>query len=153
MEMEGHAEPDADEVVRARPDGDTAADPDLTPPHTVKVTLPAQPRLIRVARLVASGLANELGFDVDRLDDVRLAVGEACGFAVQIGAKELDVTYALDERSLGVTIDAVLDSEEADPDTEYAALVAQVLTVAGSAHHIDRDHRRLSIGITFSDAS
>jgi hypothetical protein len=139
--------------MRTRPDGDPTTDPNVTSPQTVKVTLPAQPRLVRVARLVASGLANELGFDVDRLDDVRLAVGEACGFAVQIGAKEIDVTYALDERSLGVTIDAVLDGEGTDPDTEYAALVGQVLAVASSAHHIDRNHRRLSIGITFSDAT
>ena len=53
------------------------------------VTLPPQPRYIRIARLVGVGLANELGFGVDRLDDVRLAIGEACGFAVQIGASEV----------------------------------------------------------------
>ena len=53
------------------------------------VTLPPQPRFIRVARLVAAGLANELGFGVDRLDDVRLAIGEACALAVQVGARDV----------------------------------------------------------------
>jgi hypothetical protein len=125
---------------------------DATTSSKVVVTLPAQPRLIRVARLVASGLANELGFGVDRLDDVRLAVGEACGFAVQIGATEITLTYALDERSLGVTLDAVLDGTGAQPEDDYAALVGQVLAVACSAHHIDRADRRLLIGITFTDA-
>ena len=151
--MERHAEPDAQEVAVQEPGGGTVTDPTVTTAHKVTVTLPALPRLVRVARLVASGLANELGFGVDRLDDVRLAVGEACGFAVQSGAKEINLTYPLDERSLRVTIDAVLDGEAVEPEAEYAALVGQVLAVAGSAHHIDQDNRRLSIGVTFTDAS
>ena len=152
--MERHLEPDAPEAETLdQPDGSTVTDPMATTPSKVVVTLPARPRLVRVARLVATGLANELGFGVDRLDDVRLAVGEACGFAVQIGATEITLTYALDERSLGVTIEAVLDHEVAEPDAEYAALVGQVLAVACSEHHIDRDDRRLSIDVTFTDAT
>jgi serine/threonine-protein kinase RsbW len=145
--MERHLERDASETTI--PD---TRESDATTSSKVVVTLPAQPRLVRIARLVASGLANELGFGVDRLDDVRLAVGEACGFAVQIGATELTLTYALDARSLGVTLDAVLDGAGAEPEDDYAALVGQVLAVACSAHHIDRDDRHLLIGITFTDA-
>jgi Histidine kinase-like ATPase domain len=152
--MERHPEPDAQEATTLEgPDGTTVTDPTVTTAHTVRVTLPAQPRLVRVARLVASGLANELGFGVDRLDDVRLAVGEACGFAVQIGATEITLTYTLDERSLDVTIEAVLDGGGAEPEDDYAALVGQVLSVACSEHHIDRDDRRLYIGVTFTDAT
>jgi Histidine kinase-like ATPase domain len=152
--MERHVEPEAPEArALDEPDERPATDPIVTTQHKVVVTLPAQPRLVRVARLVASGLANELGFGVDRLDDVRLAVGEACGFAVQSGAREITLTYALDERSLGVTLDASLDGEDAEPAAEYSALVGQVLAVVGSEHHIDRDNRRLSIGVTFTDAA
>lgn len=152
--MERHIEPDASEAAAFdQPGGGMATGPMATTPSKVIVILPAQPRLVRVARLVASGLANELGFGVDRLDDVRLAVGEACGYAVQIGASEITVTYALDERSLGVTIDAVLNGGGAEPEDDYAALVDQVLSVACAEHHIDRDDRRLSIGVTFTDAT
>lgn len=152
--MERHLEPDPPEAdTLDRPGEGTVTGPAVTTPSKVIVTLPAVPRLVRVARLVASGLANELGFGVDRLDDVRLAVGEACGFAVQIGASEITLTYALDERSLGVTIDAVLDGGGAEPEDDYAALVGQVLAVACSEHHIDRDDRRLSIGVTFTNAT
>jgi Histidine kinase-like ATPase domain len=151
--MNRQVEPDAAEADAQEGPGGTVTDPIAAKPDTIIVTLPAQPRFVRVARLVASGLANELGFGVDRLDDVRLAVGEACGFAVQTGASEITVTYALDERSLGVSIDAVLDGEGAEPEAEYTALVGQVLAVAGSEHHIDRDNQRLSIGITFADAT
>jgi serine/threonine-protein kinase RsbW len=152
--MERHPERDASEAETIdRPGAGTDTGPMAPAPSNVIVTLPAQPRLVRVARLVASGLANELGFGLDRLDDVRLAVGEACAFAVQIGAREITLTYALDERSLGVTIDAVLEGGGAEPEDDYAALVGQVLAVACSEHHIDRDDRRLSIGVTFTDAT
>jgi hypothetical protein len=146
--MERHLERDTSDTS-----GSETRAADATTSSKVVVTLPAQPRLVRVARLVASGLANELGFGVDRLDDVRLAVGEACGFAVQIGATEITLTYALDERSLGVTLDAVLDGTGAQPEDDYAALVGQVLAVACSQHHIDRNDRHLLIGITFTDAT
>ena len=63
------------------------------------------------------------------------------------------LTYALDERSLDVTIDAVLDGGGAEPEADYVALVEQVLAVACSEHHIDRDDRRLSIGVTFTNAT
>ena len=117
------------------------------------VTLPPQPRFIRVARLVAAGLANELGFGVDRLDDVRLAIGEACGLAVQVGASEVSLSYVLDEGSLSVTIDAELGRAGDQPDADYVALVEQVLAVACSDHHIDRDDRRMSIRVTFTDGT
>jgi Histidine kinase-like ATPase domain len=119
----------------------------------VTITLPPQPRYIRVARLVATGLANELGFGVDRLDDVRLAIGEACGLAVQVGAKEVSLAYDLDATSLTVTIDAVLGGVAAQLDDDYVALVEQVLAVAGTDHHIDRDDQRMSIRVTFTDGT
>jgi serine/threonine-protein kinase RsbW len=146
--MERHLERDASETNVSEP-----GTSDAPASSKVVVNLPAQPRLVRIARLVASGLANELGFGVDRLDDVRLAVGEACGFAVQVGASEITLTYALDESSLEVTIDADLDGAGAEPEEDYAALVGQVLAVACSEHHIDRDDRRLLIGISFADAT
>jgi len=86
------------------------------------MTLPAKGRYVRVARLVASGLANELGFGVDRLDDVRLAVGEACALAVQLGATSISLAYALDDHSLGVSIEAQFDGESDDPDDESSGV-------------------------------
>jgi Histidine kinase-like ATPase domain len=119
----------------------------------VTITLPPQPRYIRVARLVATGLANELGFGVDRLDDVRLAVGEACGLVVQVGAKEVSLAYALDASSLTVTIDAVLGGAATQLDDDYVALVEQVLAVAGTDHRINRDDQRMSIRVTFTNGT
>ncbi|MBA3653816.1 MAG: hypothetical protein H0W70_06435 [Actinobacteria bacterium] len=44
----------------------------------VKLTLPATPDFIRLARLTASGLASRMGFTVDEVEDLRLAIDELC---------------------------------------------------------------------------
>ena len=141
------ARPPEDAVVTATAGGFGS------PPDAVTLTFPAQPRYLRVARLVASGLANELGFGVDRLDDVRLAVGEACSLAVQFGATTISLAYVLDDHRLDVSIQAALDGPSDDVDVENVALVGQVLAVAGSDHRIDRQDGQLSVRVSFTDGS
>jgi serine/threonine-protein kinase RsbW len=127
-----------------------APSPDLDA-DAVGLDLPAQSRYIRIARLVGAGLANELGFDVDRLDDVRLAIGEACGLAVHSGAVGMSLRYVLDQSSLTVAVEAPIDGDDGHLDPEYLALVEQVLSVACSTHAIDRGDRRMMIRLTFSN--
>lgn len=43
---------------------------------TVRLTVPATPASLRLARLVAASLANDLGMDVEEIEDVRVAVDE-----------------------------------------------------------------------------
>jgi Histidine kinase-like ATPase domain len=151
--MERQVEPDAPSASTDERGTNVGSDVAVTSPAAVTLTLPPEPRLIRVARLVAAGLANELGFGVDRLDDVRLAVGEACGLAVQVGARQIVLSYVLNEHSLSVTIDAVLDGPAEQLDADYLALAEQVLAVACADYRVDRGDRRLSIGIDFTDAA
>jgi serine/threonine-protein kinase RsbW len=57
--------------------------------------LPATSRHLRLARLAAAGLASDLGFTVDEIEDLRLAVDEACAVLVEQapdGAR-LDLVY------------------------------------------------------------
>src|SRR5213076_2121118 len=50
---------------------------------TVKVTFTPLPAHVRTARLVATAVARRSGVDEALLDEVRLAVGEACSRAVE----------------------------------------------------------------------
>ena len=50
---------------------------------TVEVTFPPLPAHVRTARLVATAVARRSGIDESLLDEVRLAVGEACSRAVE----------------------------------------------------------------------
>lgn len=42
----------------------------------VKLTLPSSPEFLRLARVTASGLASRMGFTVDEVEDLRLAIDE-----------------------------------------------------------------------------
>jgi anti-sigma regulatory factor (Ser/Thr protein kinase) len=53
-----------------------------TPVPTVHLRFSALPAHVRTARLVATTVARRSGVDDDLLDEIRLAVGEACSRAV-----------------------------------------------------------------------
>jgi len=44
----------------------------------IHLEVPTTPDLLRLVRVVASGLASRLGFSIDAIDDIRLAVDELC---------------------------------------------------------------------------
>jgi hypothetical protein len=45
---------------------------------SVRLTIPARSRYLRLARLTAAGIASDLGFSLQGIEDVRIAVDEAC---------------------------------------------------------------------------
>lgn len=53
-------------------------DADLDGGDVVELRLPARPDLLVLARLITAGVGARSGFDVDELDDLRLAVDELC---------------------------------------------------------------------------
>jgi hypothetical protein len=56
--------------------------------ETVEIEFSALPAHVRTARLVASAVARQCGVDEAVLDEVRLAVGEACSRAVELHVRE-----------------------------------------------------------------
>src|SRR5262245_7369306 len=48
------------------------------PEATVELCIPARPEYVGVARLAIRGVASRIRFSYDEVEDVRLAVGEAC---------------------------------------------------------------------------
>lgn len=47
--------------------------------------IPAQPEFVRIIRLVVAGVGNALCFNVEEIEDLKLAVGEACYQVFQEG--------------------------------------------------------------------
>ncbi|MBA4496005.1 anti-sigma B factor RsbW [Paenactinomyces guangxiensis] len=48
----------------------------------VNLTIPAKPDYVGIVRLAVSGVANRMGFSYDEIEDLKLAVAEACTNAV-----------------------------------------------------------------------
>ncbi|GGA48730.1 serine-protein kinase RsbW [Kroppenstedtia guangzhouensis] len=56
----------------------------------IVLTIPAEAQYVGVVRLTVSGIANRLGFHYDDIEDIKLAVAEACTNAVDHAYKELE---------------------------------------------------------------
>jgi serine/threonine-protein kinase RsbW len=71
--------------------------------EAVRLSLPASPDFVRIVRLAASGIATNLGFDVDELDDLRVAVGELVNLTLEVCTPEtLEVLFTIDGKELRV---------------------------------------------------
>lgn len=57
----------------------------------IKISLPGKPEYVSIARLTASVIANKMGFNIDDVEDIKVAVGEACNNAVLHGKSEEEV--------------------------------------------------------------
>jgi len=77
---------------------------------TVELLFSAQPEHVRTARLVAAQVARRAGVDEAALDEVRLAVGEACSRAVGLhrhSGVETPVRVLLNEEDKKFSIEVV----------------------------------------------
>ncbi len=71
--------------------------------EAVRLSLPASPDYVRIVRLAASGIATNLGFDVDELDDLRVAVGELANLTLEVcTAETLEVLFTIDGNVLRI---------------------------------------------------
>lgn len=48
----------------------------------VSISLPCKSEYVSIARLSASVIASQMGFDIEAIEDIKVAVGEACNNAV-----------------------------------------------------------------------
>ncbi|MDQ2087707.1 ATP-binding protein [Herbivorax sp. ANBcel31] len=72
----------------------------------IELAMPFKAEYVSVARLVASGIGNRIGFDIEVIEDIKVAISEVCSKIVSIGSKETDsykIVYSISEDSLKVT--------------------------------------------------
>jgi serine/threonine-protein kinase RsbW len=102
-------------MLRSRPQADQEEVSDrgdaLTNPEPpfIELRIPPDPAYVRVARLAAGDMGGRVGFSVDELDDVRLAVDELCAVLIEAGGSALELRMQARDRTLvinGCTFDA-----------------------------------------------
>ena len=103
----------------------------------IELTLPSDTRMVRIARLVASGVATAAQFDVDQLEDLRIAVDEMCSALIEGGSGPLSLTFELTEDGVEVNGRAAVDGTvELEP--ERWGLSRQILKVVVDDHDISQ---------------
>lgn len=95
--------------------------------ETIRLTVPAALEYVRIVRLTASGVASRLGFDVEEIEDLRVAVDELASLVVESAdGGDLSVQFAVQDNALRIEGEAALAAGRAD-NARVDDLTAQIL--------------------------
>jgi serine/threonine-protein kinase RsbW len=119
-----------------RPDGDA-----------VEVRIPADVVYVSTLRLTAASLAARCDLTIDDIEDLRLAVDEACALLLPLAtaASTLDARFELAEGRLTVTT-TVRTADGAEPDRTGFAWT--VLGALATSVEVSADAGRVTITVT-----
>jgi len=106
----------------------------------IELRFPARGDLIVLARLVTSAISARAGFDIEELEDLRLAVGELCLLTLQghdsrYGDLRLELNVLDDAIGVQCTLEHAAPGGETQPDgDEWALLSQQILDALVDEH-------------------
>jgi hypothetical protein len=92
----------------------------------IEFRIPPDPAYVRIARLAAGDMGGRVGFSIDELDDVRLAVDEMC--AILIGARGDVLEIRMQARDRTLLVEArVPDARAEIAPSELSAMLLGAL--------------------------
>jgi serine/threonine-protein kinase RsbW len=103
--------------------------------EVIELTFPASSRFVRLSRLAAASVAAELDFDVESVDDLRIAVDEAVTLLLT-GAGEGTVALRFLPSDTGLAVDGRCDDAAVD-NLEPSDLVEAILSATTDEHRFD----------------
>ena len=74
---------------------------------SIKLTLPTKPEYVSLARLTIASVANNMGFSIGDVEDLKVAVSEACTNALNHSKNPdttYDLTYVVENQKLDFTV-------------------------------------------------
>ena len=86
----------------------------------VVIKLPAAGAYLSVLRTATAGLAARLDFTLDEIEDLRIAVDEACAMLLSqaLPGADLECTFSLDDSSIRVAVSVLtVDGQQPSRDT------------------------------------
>ena len=73
--------------------------------ETIKMEIASNPQYVSVIRLTTSGIANKIGYCLEDIEDIKVAVSEACTNAIKHSLdNKFSVEYTIFENGLTITI-------------------------------------------------
>jgi len=72
---------------------------------TIEMNMPSKPEYVGVVRLTVSAIANRMGFDIEEIEDIKVAVAEGCTNAIKHGLdKNFHINFLVSDSSLSIVI-------------------------------------------------
>lgn len=125
---------------------------DLPSRSAVGLTVPAASAYLRHLRVVAATMADDLGFDVEAIESLRVAVDELCALAIADATADATLSLTMQSASGGQlvlrgTCGPVTEDPILDPIAE------QLLKAGSDTHALDRDGDNCVFELTASTVS
>lgn len=113
----------------------------------VELRLPADGAYVSVLRTTTAGLAARLDFTIDDIEDLRIAVGEACALVLPEAdpGSSLEARFQVAQSELTVTV-GVAASSAVTPD--FDSFAWQVLTTLASSAGVQSEAGRFEVTLT-----
>ena len=93
--------------------------------ETIKMEVTANPEYVSIIRLTVSGIANKIGFSLDEIEDIKVAVSEACTnaikhsldekFLVQFSVLDNGLTIEAEDRGTGYDVESLQEPDLTNP--------------------------------------
>ena len=117
-----------------------------------EVRLPAENAYVAVLRMAASGIAARLDFTLDDVDDLKMAVSEACSMVLADATPggSLYADFYLGEGRIEVQVSA--DSVNADPP-DPGSFAWQVLATTAAQVSAEATHDRVTVSLTITSTT
>jgi anti-sigma regulatory factor (Ser/Thr protein kinase) len=102
----------------------------------VRLTVPAGPEYVRLARVTASGLASRMGFSYNDIEDLRLAVDELCHAVIGPAGRPgvLDLRFVVEDD--GLCVEGAGHFDPGGPPPGLSELARQILAALVDEHDV-----------------
>ena len=116
--------------------------------HPVRLTVPAAPSSVRLARLVAAGVAADAGLSIDDTEDLRIAVSELVALLIEgapADTPEVVITYRQAPGEVEVGGEAVVSAALEAPIDDDLAFEILAVVVDSHAFDVEGNTRRFRL--------
>ncbi len=100
----------------------------------VRLVIPAQPRFLRLARLTAAGIAGDLGFGLEAIEDLRVAVDEASAILMEGAGDGAEIELVYRAVDGGLIIEGSCENPGAEPEIHPVA--RELLAMTADDHSV-----------------
>ena len=105
--------------------------------------LPAKAEYLSVLRLTTSSIASKLNFDIDTIEDLKMAISEASNISLESSESgTIDVEYLITEGELEVIIKK---SETKNPSDEHLMMSEMIIEALMENVEFSRDYIKIKL--------
>ncbi len=105
--------------------------PEPLPDARINLSFPMNAAYVSSARLTASAVANRVNFDIDEIEDIKMAVSEACTFILKTAAaaenSNFDISFQLSDGQMEIKLKTKGVKKALNPPDEMSLMMIKAL--------------------------